>query len=124
MKTNLLVALEEVAKAGEQAEVVVIARYEKDREEKRWHWESLEWLRDHGAEVVLHRSVHTKLYIRQPGPAGGPLMAIIGSENLTGARNLELGLRINEDAALIGNLINYFYTVYGDCKPMEQIGGN
>lgn len=124
MKINLLMALQEVAKAGEIAEIVVIARFEKDREKKRWHWESLEWLSDHGAEVVLHPSIHTKLYIRDPGPAGGLLMAIIGSENLTGARNLELGLRINDDATLIGNLTNYFYAVYGDCTPIEAIGGD
>jgi len=38
-----------------------------------------------GAEIVVHEKLHSKLYIRDPGLAGGISQAIFGSENLTSA---------------------------------------
>ena len=65
-----------------------------------------------GAEISLRRNIHTKLYIREPGRRGGELLAIVGSENLTKSRYLELGIRIRNDSRLIDQLFKYFYDVF------------
>ena len=62
-----------------------------------------------GARIVLKPNVHTKLYIREPGPNGGLQVAVIGSENLTRSRYLELGLRIQNDSTLVDQLTRYFF---------------
>lgn len=68
-------------------------------------------LRDLGATVFLNPSLHTKLYIREPGSSGGYAMAIVGSQNLTRSQYLELGIRVNADSVLINQLIRYFFEV-------------
>ena len=68
-------------------------------------------LLDLGATIFLHRSLHTKLYIREPGAGGGPLIAILGSQNLTKSSYLELGIQIRGDSTLVQNLIQYFFDV-------------
>jgi len=73
--------------------------------------ESLESLRDLGATVFLHPRLHSKLYIREPGPEGGVLAAVVGSQNLTRSVNIELGIWINADSVLIHQLIRYFWEV-------------
>lgn len=65
-------------------------------------------LRDLGATVFLHRGLHAKLYIREPGINGGYSMAIVGSQNLTRAKYLELGIKIEADDRLIRSLIQLF----------------
>jgi hypothetical protein len=65
-------------------------------------------LRELGATILFNSRLHTKLYIREPTRSGGYSMAIVGSENLTGAHYLELGIRINADSAMISQLIRYF----------------
>lgn len=65
-------------------------------------------LRDLGATVVLNHRLHTKLYIREPDENGGYIMAIVGSQNLTGSNYFELGIRINSDGRLVDQLIVYF----------------
>ncbi len=62
-----------------------------------------------GATVFLHPRLHTKLYIREPDQSGGYSMAIVGSQNLTRSRYLELGIRINADTAMVDQLIAYFW---------------
>jgi hypothetical protein len=73
-----------------------------------------------GAEIVVHEKLHSKLYIRDPGPAGGISQAIFGSENLTSKRNIELGIRITNDTAMINKLIRYFHSIYQQCQPFEE----
>ena len=65
--------------------------------------------REIGADIFLHPRLHTKLYIREPGLEGGHAMAIIGSENLTRSRYLELGIKVNGDTAMIQQLVRYFF---------------
>ena len=65
-------------------------------------------LRDLGATVFLNSRLHTKLYIREPGVRGGYALAIVGSQNLTRSRYIELGIRINSDGRMIDRLIRYF----------------
>lgn len=68
----------------------------------------LKVLREVGAQISLNRKLHTKLYIREPDRRGGVPMAVVGSQNLTRATNIELGIRINGDSRLIDQLIRYF----------------
>lgn len=70
-----------------------------------------------GTEIVVHEKLHSKLYIRDPGPAGGVSQAIFGSENLTSKRNIELGIRVTNDTAMINKLIRYFFDIYQRCQP-------
>lgn len=65
--------------------------------------------RELGADIFLHPRLHTKLYIREPGLQGGYAMAIVGSENLTRSRYLELGIKVNGDTAMIQQLVRYFF---------------
>ena len=62
-----------------------------------------------GATIYFHPRLHSKLYIREPGPSGGILLAIVGSQNLTRANNLELGIQINGDTHVISQLIQFFW---------------
>lgn len=71
-----------------------------------------------GAEIVINEKLHSKLYIRDQGPSGGFTQAIFGSENLTGANNIELGIKINNDLSIINKLIEYFFSLYSNCKPI------
>jgi hypothetical protein len=71
------------------------------------------------ADVVFHRKknaknqyeLHTKLYIVEPGPYGGPHFAIVGSENLTGQGNIELAIKINNDNEMLRKLHDYYSDV-------------
>ena len=68
-------------------------------------------LLDLGATLFFNRSLHTKLYIREPDASGGTLVAILGSQNLTKSTYLELGIQIRGDSTLVQNLIHYFFDV-------------
>ena len=71
----------------------------------------VEPLLDLGATLFLNRSLHTKLYIREPNASGGTLVAILGSQNLTKSSYLELGIQIRGESTLVHNLIHYFFDV-------------
>jgi len=73
-----------------------------------------------GADIVVHRTLHTKLYIREPGLSGGLTMAVFGSENLTSKRNIELGVKITNDNVMIGKLIRHFYEIYNQCERWKE----
>lgn len=64
-----------------------------------------------GGKFFLNGGLHTKLYIREPGRRGGVLMAIVGSENLTRSRYLELGIKVQGDSQLVSQLVRYFLQV-------------
>jgi len=68
-----------------------------------------------GAKLFLHKRLHTKLYIREPDSSGGYAMAIVGSQNLTKSRYIELGVRINSDSQMISQLIAYFWELSHHC---------
>ena len=69
---------------------------------------SLVALRGLGARVFYQPRLHSKLYIREPDQSGGSLSAVVGSQNLTRSRYLELGIRITGDDQLVRQLIRYF----------------
>jgi hypothetical protein len=62
-----------------------------------------------GANFYFLKSLHSKLYIREPDENGGYSVALVGSENLTQSNYLELGIQINGDGRLISQLIAHFY---------------
>ena len=72
-----------------------------------------------GSTVYVNRRLHTKLYIREPDDRGGYLMAILGSQNLTRSRYLELGIKIHSDTVMIQNLIKYFFDLTNQSEQVE-----
>ena len=64
-----------------------------------------------GATVFLQQKLHSKLYIREPGLRGGYILAIVGSQNLTRSKYIELGIRIEADSVIIRRLIAYFLDI-------------
>ena len=76
---------------------------------------SLKPFQDLGAKLYLHNRLHTKLYIREPDSSGGYAMAIVGSQNLTKSRYIELGIRINSDSQMINQLVAYFLELTNHC---------
>ncbi len=106
---------------GNKVDVIVIARPLKQTDpqyDKRF--EVFRSLTRIGVEIVLHEKLHSKLYIRDPGTAGGVSQAIFGSENLTSKRNIELGIRITNDTVIINKLITYFFERYSECTPFKE----
>lgn len=84
-----------------------IVRY-RDRKATK----TIEVLKKIGAEIVVNSRLHTKLYISEPGPLGGNNYAIFGSENLTGRRNIELAIKIQNDNEILRKLNKYFYNIW------------
>jgi len=74
--------------------------------------EGLERLRSLGAVISEKPKLHSKLYMREPGPAGGLWLAILGSENLTRQKWIELGIEIRNDSDLLARLRSYFFDVF------------
>jgi hypothetical protein len=70
----------------------------------------LRWL---GAVIIEKPKLHSKLYMREPGPSGGLWLGIVGSENLTKQKWIELGIEIRNDSHLLSKLRNYFFELFG-----------
>jgi hypothetical protein len=102
--TSAIVRVEQTR--GTQPEILVITRPD---EKTGLIPTTVKPFQDLGATIFLNRRLHTKLYIREPDTNGGYMMAIVGSQNLTKSTYLELGVRINSDSQMIGQLIAYFY---------------
>jgi len=83
--------------------------------------ETLKGLKQLGAEIMTHEKLHAKLYISEPGPYGGIHYAIFGSENLTGRKNIELGIKIENDNELLGNLTNFFREIQEESKILKEV---
>lgn len=107
---RLAMALDK-AKRGltRQPEILVLVQTPKIPELKR----TLEFLRGFGAQIVEKNKLHSKLYMREPGPSGGLSLAIVGSENLTRQKWIELGIEIRNDSQILSKLRNYFFDVFG-----------
>lgn len=83
--------------------------------------ETLRALKQIGAEIVINRKLHAKLYISEPGPSGGSHYAIFGSENLTGRRNIELAIKIENDNQILRRLSLYFHEIWQDSQILEEV---
>ena len=107
---------------GEKMNILVIVRPPNLKTEfgKKIN-ETLQWLERLGGDISLVKRLHTKLYIAEPGSSGGLFFAIFGSENLTGARNIELGIKIINNTSILNKLITYFFDIYNRGKPYENV---
>lgn len=90
-------------------EILVLVQTPRMPEMKK----TLELLRGFGAEIVEKPRLHSKLYMREPGPSGGLSLAIVGSENLTRQKWIELGVEIRNDSQILSKLRSYFFDVFG-----------
>jgi hypothetical protein len=111
MLTHAVVRMEQ--RRGARPEILVITRPVQGAD--LTVPESVSPLQSLGAMVYLHKQLHTKLYIREPDSSGGYAMAIVGSQNLTKSRYIELGIRINSDSQMITQLITYFLELTHHC---------
>jgi hypothetical protein len=79
----------------------------------RWNSQiqaTLLWLKEKGAEISYLQNLHTKLFIIYGRNFG---VALFGSENLTGAKNIELGIRI-ADPQIVDKLYMYWENIYNN----------
>jgi len=83
--------------------------------EKSWDKQirnTLLWFRKRGTDIVHLPNLHAKLFIVY----GKEFQtAIFGSENLTGAKNIELGIRIT-DSVIVDKLYIYWEDIYNSAK--------
>lgn len=93
---------------GREPNIYVVTRPE---EANGTRTTNLEPFADLGAKIFLHRKLHAKLYIREPDAAGGYTLAIVGSQNLTRSKFIELGIQIESDTTIINKLIRYFFNI-------------
>ena len=107
---RLAVALDNAEKRLHRApEILVLVQTPKIPEVEK----TLQILRTFGAEIVEKPRLHSKMYMREPGPSGGLSLAIVGSENLTRQKWIELGIEIRNDSHILSKLRNYFFQVFG-----------
>lgn len=83
--------------------------------------ETLDTLKQLGAEIVINGRLHAKLYMSEPGPYGGSHYAILGSENLTGRGNIELAIKIEHDNEILRKLNLYFYGIWQESQILEEV---
>jgi len=69
---------------------------------------TLVWFRSHNAELLKIKRLHTKLYCVV---GKNWQTAFFGSENLTEAGNIELGIRV-DDEVMTKRLLSYFSRIY------------
>lgn len=77
---------------------------------------TLRWSFKNGIKIFVQPRLHTKLYIIS---ADYYPVAIFGSENLTAAGNIELGLKIT-DSYMIKRLIAYWENILSESRPLEE----
>jgi hypothetical protein len=74
-----------------------------------------------GATVMTHRKLHAKLYVSQPGPLGGSQYAVVGSENLTGANQIELAIKIENENEMLGRLVQFFLEIEAESTLLQEL---
>ncbi len=106
---RLMVALDKAARSlARDPEILILVQTPKIPEVKH----CLEVLKSMGARVVEKPRLHSKLYMREPGPPGGLSLAILGSENLTRPKWIELGIEIRNDSHILSRLRRYFFDLH------------
>ena len=98
--------MKQQGRRGIAPEILVITRPLKDQ--PKGTEKGLEPFRQLNAKIFYNKKVHSKLYIREPDPAGGVLLAIVGSQNLTRSAMLELGILVRNDDQIVNQLIAHF----------------
>lgn len=102
-------------------QILIITKPKKDYHNWGASVETFEVLMDLGAEIVTQSKLHTKLYISEPGQYGGAHYAILGSENLTGRRNIELAIKIQDDNYILQKLHNYFNDIWQGSTMLKEV---
>ena len=100
---------------------ILIITLPLERYRDRKATETLKVLKQIGAEIVINSRLHAKLYISEPGPAGGNHYAIFGSENLTGRKNIELAIKIQNDNEILRKLNLYFYEIWQESQILKEV---
>jgi hypothetical protein len=123
-ETHLRKVQSAVLKASSQYRNLQILIITKPKEGYR-NWkasaETFKVLRSLGAGIMTHNKLHTKLYISEPGPYGGGHYAILGSENLTGRKNIELAIKIENDNEILRKLNQYFYEIWQESQILKEV---
>jgi hypothetical protein len=110
---HILESTRKITKSHPKLHIITrpISEIPTDISEKSWDRQiraTLLWFKKQGADIVYLPSLHTKLFIVY----GKEFQtAIFGSENLTGAKNIELGIRIT-DSVIVDKLYIYWETIY------------
>jgi len=73
------------------------------------------------SDIFTNMKLHTKLYICEPGSLGGSHCAIIGSENLTGMKNIELAIKIENNNDILNKLQQYFFEISLKSKIFKEV---
>lgn len=123
-KAHLDILQRSVTKASKMyknLQIVVITKPKHGYNNWKASIETFKVLRSLGAEILNHTKLHTKLYISEPGPYGGAHYAILGSENLTGRRNIELAIRIENDNDMLRKLNQYFYEISQESEILKEV---
>lgn len=98
--------IEQQKRSGIAPDILVITRPSKDQ--PRGTENGLEPFRKLDAKIFYNKKIHSKLYIREPDSAGGVLLGIVGSQNLTRSTMLELGILVKNDDQIVNQLIAHF----------------
>ncbi len=105
----------------ENLEILVITKPREAYNNWKGSEETFKVLKDLGAKIVINKKLHAKLYINEPGPYGGIHYAIFGSENLTGRRNIELAMKVENDNEILNKLIRFFFEIQEESKILEEV---
>ncbi len=92
-------------------QLLVITQPERGYKDKYAWQRTVEEFRLLAAQVVFNERLHAKLYISEPGPKGGTHYAVFGSENLTGAGNVELAIKVENDNEILAKLTAFFLDI-------------
>jgi hypothetical protein len=117
---HILESAQKLTKSNPRLHVITrpISETPTGTSEKLWEKQiraTLLWFKKRGADIVCIPNLHTKLFI----VFGKEFQtAIFGSENLTGAKNIELGLRIT-DSVIVNKLYIYWEDIYNSPKSAE-----
>lgn len=98
--------MQQQKRKGISPEIFVITRPIEDQ--PKGTEKGLEVFRQLNANIFYNKKIHSKLYIREPDSAGGILLAVVGSQNLTRSNYLELGIFIKGDDQVVNQLIAHF----------------
>ena len=105
-KRLMYAALMQERRTGAIPDILIVTRPSKDQPPGTEN--GLETFRKLKAKIYYNKRVHSKLYIREPDSSGGAMLAIVGSQNLTRSRMLELGILIKGDDQVINQLVRHF----------------
>jgi len=114
LSDSYLADLEEIVrKTRTRMEFRIITRPPSELSDgpKTWKTQSiktLKWFKEHNGDLVKVRKLHTKLYCVI---GSNWQSALFGSENLTEAGNIELGIRV-DDERMTQKLLSYFNRIY------------